>query len=151
MNASTIQWNNIQNTPPRSYICGYCNNPLASEKGWYAQPKGGGHHVAFVYVCHHCLCPTFFDHAGKQTPGIPFGNAVHDIPERIVNDLYNEARNAMSVGSYTAAVLCCRKLLMHIAVEHEAQPGLTFVQYVEHLADRGFVPPHGPGLGRPHP
>lgn len=38
-----------------------------------------------------------------------------------------------------------RKLLMHVAVEQGAKPGLKFVQYVEHLKDEGVVgkPQHG--------
>ncbi len=46
-----------------------------------------------------------------------------------------------ATGSYTAAVLCCRKLLMHIAVANGAEDSLTFAQYVAHLSAKGFVPP----------
>ncbi len=34
---------------------------------------------------------------------------------------------------------------MHIAVDHGAKPGQSFVEYVEHLANNGFVPPNGKG------
>lgn len=49
----------------------------------------------------------------------------------------------MKVSSYTASVLACRKLLMNIAVNKGADEGWRFVQYVEHLADKGFIPPDG--------
>jgi hypothetical protein len=62
-----------------------------------------------------------------------------------VEQLYREARNAVAIGSYTAAVLGCRKLLMHIAVAQGAPAGKSFVEYVEHLADKGYVPPNGRG------
>lgn len=32
---------------------------------------------------------------------------------------------------------------MHIAVAEGAEEGLSFVRYVEYLADKGYVPPHG--------
>ena len=58
-----------------------------------------------------------------------------------VEDLYQEARRATSAGSHTAAVLCCRKLLMHIAVSKGAKPGETFASYVNYLSDNNYVPP----------
>jgi hypothetical protein len=49
-----------------------------------------------------------------------------DIPETNVAALYDEARGAIGAKAYTAAVMCCRKLLMHIAVEKKAPEGATF-------------------------
>jgi hypothetical protein len=57
--------------------------------------------------------------------------------------LYEEARRSCSINAYTGSVLCCRKLLMNIAVSNGAQEGLKFIEYVEYLADKGFVPPNG--------
>jgi len=34
---------------------------------------------------------------------------------------------------------------MHIAVEQKAEPGKSFLYYVEFLADNGYVPPNGKG------
>jgi Domain of unknown function (DUF4145) len=34
-------------------------------------------------------------------------------------------------------------MLMNIAVAEGAEPGLSFVKYVEYLSDKGFVPPNG--------
>jgi hypothetical protein len=70
-----------------------------------------------------------------------FGNSVRDIPEKTVEQLYEEARKTTGSGAYTAAVLCCRKLLMHIAVSKGASPGDTFINYVQYLADKNFIPP----------
>jgi hypothetical protein len=39
-------------------------------------------------------------------------------------------------------VLSGRKLLMHIAVAQTADPGLSFVQYVNHLVDNHYAPPN---------
>ena len=96
---------------------------------------------AFIYICPNCTKPTY-SHGPTQIPGVAPGNAVAHLPEDIAA-LYNEARRASSVGASTAAVLACRKLLMNIAVAHGAKPGETFIAYVEHLSQAGFVPPNG--------
>ncbi len=123
----------------KDYICGYCGKGLASEKGW----SGGvqGHPNANIFVCHYCTRPTFIDYDEEQTPNTRFGEDVEDISESSVSELYDEARNCMSVSSHTAAVLCCRKLLMNIAVHKGAKEGLKFIQYVEFLSDNHYVPP----------
>jgi Domain of unknown function (DUF4145) len=137
-----LAWSNIQGLQSRSYTCGYCGNPLASERGWFAHVGGpSGRIGAFIYVCHQCWQPTFFDPTNGQTPNVVFGNPVKDISEKMVEELYNEARKTTGIGAYTAAVLCCRKLLMHIAVSKGAQPGENFINYVQFLADKNFIPP----------
>jgi hypothetical protein len=51
----------------------------------------------------------------------------------------------MKVNSFTSAVLTCRKLLMHIAVEKGADKGKSFLEYVDYLSQKGYVPPDGKG------
>ena len=46
---------------------------------------------------------------------------------------------------FTAAILICRKMLMHIAVDRGAKEGLNFFAYVDYLAKNGYVPPGGKG------
>jgi hypothetical protein len=127
-------WNHQQDLASYGYTCGYCNKPLASEKGWQGYLASNSHYKAQVYICHHCSGPTFIDHEGHQWPGVIFGNLVNDIPEKTVSDLYEEARRATGAGAYTAAVLCCRKLLMHIAVAKGAPAGKSFAEYVDYLS-----------------
>ena len=98
-------------------------------------------HRPFVYIRPHCGGPSFIL-GPKQVPGVAPGNSVAHLPPDI-ESLYNEARQAVSVNAFTASVLACRKLLMNIAVNHGAKEGATFVSYVEHLANTGFVPPNG--------
>ena len=57
--------------------------------------------------------------------------------------MYEEARRCTTVEAYTASVLVLRKLLMHIAVEKEAEENKNFYHYVEYLASKGYVPPDG--------
>ena len=67
-------------------------------------PDGSGSPNAFIYICHHCLRPTFFDADQKQTPGVRAGEDVKGIDEATVEKLHNEARDCFSKNAFTAAV-----------------------------------------------
>ncbi len=60
-------------------------------------------------------------------------------------DVWNEIRQCLGVGAYTAAVMLCRKLLMHIAVAHglpakdSKDRAPNFSQCVDHLVTEGVV------------
>jgi hypothetical protein len=128
--------------PSHSYTCGFCGHPLASTLGWSARWMQGGTQYSFgkIYVCHHCSRPTFFDtRENKQTPGTSFGKPVQNV-DKILSEIYEEARRATSAGCHTAAVLCCRKLLMHLAVAKGAKEGDSFKSYVEYLATKNHIP-----------
>lgn len=140
-----LAWEQIQNIGTKNYVCGYCCTPIASEKGWKGHSKNDGNSKNYIYVCHNCTRPTFFDIDGDQVPGAAFGSSVKGIPDDSTNKLYEEARKATSAGSYTAAVLCCRKLLMHIAVSKGAKDKQTFAFYVKYLSDQHYVPPDATG------
>jgi hypothetical protein len=133
-----IQWS-VGNIGSKDYVCGYCGNGLVSEKGWQGHVPSMP--AASIYICQYCTRPTFIDYDNEQTPDVKFGGDVEDISEPLVFELYDEARNCMSVSSHTAAVLCCRKLLMNIAVSKGAKEGLQFIKYVEFLSDNHYVPP----------
>lgn len=145
MTQLNISWINSTALTSRSFICGYCGNSIASNMGYGAQPPYPNlpAPISFIYICHYCNSPTFFAPNGKQTPGALFGKLVNDIPSKDVEELYNEARRCVGVGSYTASVLCCRKLLMNIAVSKDAPVGLNFIDYIDFLSKQGFIPPDG--------
>lgn len=44
-------------------------------------------------------------------------------------------------SAFSASVMCCRKLLMHIAVSKGAKQGLQFYEDVDFLACNNFIPP----------
>lgn len=142
--AKVHKWREIQKIESKSYVCGYCGHPLASEDGWIGNDTQS-RIVGWIYVCHSCKRPTFFDTKDGQTPGIAFGNPVAEIPIKDVADLYEEARRATSANAYTAAVLACRKLLMHIAVSKGAEKDKGFTYYAKYLADKHYVPPDAVG------
>ena len=138
-----VNWSSIGTLPSKSYICGNCGNSLASAHGYAAShPNHSNITVAYIYICHFCFQPTYFDTEGNQIPGSPYGNKVNNLPSE-VETLYNEARDCTSCNAYTASVLCCRKLLMNIAVSKGADKGLKFIEYVEYLSDKHFIPPDG--------
>jgi len=137
-------WSKPQVLPPLSYQCGFCNNIVSSVSGYKAghQKDGSGKQLAAVYICPHCGGPTFVDPNGNHMPDVPFGTSVNHIPEDVAK-LYDEARRCTSAGAYTAAVMLCRKILMHLSVEKKAKTGESFAYYVNYLANQGYVPPNG--------
>ena len=135
-----ITWNNSSHLPSRAFMCGHCGERMATQTGYFGALTQAPNMQCFIYVCHFCTKPTYFDNAGAQVPGPAFGDAVKSISDPTVEALYNEARMAYSVGSYTASVLCCRKLLMHIAVDKGAGTNLPFTSYVKYLADNHIIP-----------
>ncbi|MBC8450233.1 MAG: DUF4145 domain-containing protein [Chloroflexi bacterium] len=81
----------------------------------------------------------------EQVPGAPFGRDVSNLPADIER-LYQEARDCMKACAYTCAVLACRKMLLHVAVNMGAPiENLKFVQCVDYLETRGYVPPNARG------
>ena len=136
-----IVWQGLGALPARQYVCGFCGASVAPDRGWQALVRGPNTPGGFIYVCHHCQGPTFIDTANRQVPGTPCGAPVEDITDQGIARLYDEARQAAAANAFTAAVLCCRKVLMHVAVEKGAKAGASFLSYVEHLAATGYIPP----------
>lgn len=135
-----LRWEHASSLPSKSYTCGYCGKNLASQVGYKAQ-NDDGRGPGYIYICHFCSGPTHFAPGGKQTPGCSFGDSVDHISDTGVAAMYDEARKAFGAGAFSAAVLCCRKLLMHIAVSKGATEGQNFVSYVEYLSAKHYVPP----------
>ena len=137
-------WAGKQGLPALAYICGFCNNKVSSVLGYKVgtHKDGSGQQIAAVYLCPHCGSPTFRNIHGSHVPDVAFGSPVDHVPENL-NNLYNEARKCTSNSAYTAVVLLCRKILMHIGVEQGAEAGEGFLYYVNYLSEQGYVPPNG--------
>lgn len=140
---SQINWNQIQQLPSRSYTCGYCGNYLASERGYLGVYHHNSNYRAYIYICHKCFKATFFDSDNNQTPGHSIGQSIKFISDKDVENLYEEARKCFSIGAYTSAVMCCRKLLMNISASEGAKEGLSYVDYVSYLESNNYIPPKG--------
>lgn len=133
------QWQNLVSPPEDyAYTCGYCGN-TGGPRGVYKSNVAN----TWVLICSVCSAPTALWH-GELVPAVRFGGEVAGLPSD-VGLLYEEARGCMSVPAYTAAILLCRKILMHVAVESGADVGLKFVQYVEYLWEQHYVPPNAKG------
>lgn len=132
------EWQNTKSIGRIKYLCGYCGKEVGPDRGYYH-----GNSSLRIYICPMCVCPTYFS-GGAQTPAPLLGNKVSDVPGEI-DSLYNEARACTGVKAFTAAVLACRKILMNIAVDHGADEGKYFIEYVKFLSDKGYVPPNGKG------
>ena len=136
-------WVNITSIVNNSYTCGYCGNKVAPHQGYWASHSANAHDKVSIYICPNCTQPTYFDHTKKQTPSIRIGNDVQGITDNGVAALYNQARDCTSLGAYTASSLLCRKILMNLAVQHGAEEGKSFIEYLEYLDSKGYVPPNG--------
>jgi hypothetical protein len=78
----------------------------------------------------------------SSTPSAKMGKEVDGLPTDVAR-LYDDARICTSSGAYTSAVLTCRKILMHVAVEKGAPPNKGFIVFVEFLADKNYLPHDG--------
>lgn len=142
----SLNWFQSKNQESKNYTCGHCGKQLVSNIGYQksTQEDGGGRASAFIYICHFCRKPTYFE-GGEQSPGARHGEDVLGINDAGVEALYKEARDSFSKNAYTSAVLCCRKLLMHIAVAKGDAAGKSFIEYVEFLSEKNYVPPDAKG------
>ena len=135
------KWQNPQTIGSKKYTCFFCDSLVASDKG-YGHTSGKN----YIYICPHCDNATYFnmDPLGRliQNPAPLFGNPVDSVPPEVA-DLYKEARVCTGANAFTAAVLVCRKILMHIAVQKGDKKGKGFLEYVDYLSAKGYVPPNG--------
>lgn len=136
INLFVSSWPHAQTLSSRMFTCGFCQNQIASKDGWDAV-RPGPIIDALVRICPQCHCPTLLV-GNEQFPGVAYGNVVRHLPKDI-ESLYDEARSAI-ISAPTATVLCCRKLLMHVAVEKKAEEGKSFEYYVQYLEDNNFIP-----------
>ncbi len=133
------EWRQQLNPAPSiAFKCAHCGNAVGAITAW--EKRNQSSKVAICSVCDQATVLT----GDRQFPGVTFGGEVKGLPSD-TSALYEEARRCMGVSAYTAAVLLCRKILMHIAVETGAAAGLKFVEYVQYLSDEHYVPPNATG------
>lgn len=140
----SARWKTLQDLPNQAFVCGFCNTRVSSIKGYKLGQlsDGSGPQIGGVYVCPNCGGPVFFAPNGHSYPSPSLGNPVQHVPPDLYA-LYEEARRSSSQNCFTGAVLLCRKMLMNIAVQQGAAERLSFIEYVNYLADHGFIPPNG--------
>lgn len=137
--AGNAQWSMKS---PKEYTCAWCGRHVGSTFGIeLGLHQDGSGPVASLRSCTNCGYPSFIDNSGRVTPGVAYGEAVTNVPPDVAT-LYHEARDCVSVGAYHAAVMVCRKILMHVAVLQGADEGKSFLAYVKYLVDNHLVPPN---------
>ena len=139
---SSVHWDSHK-ALPASYKCSYCGTFVTSAEGlplvnenlvgdkFFSKPSGG------VYICTNCKYPTYI-YQDEQVPLSRFGESIEYLPEE-VDKIYEEARDSFSVGAYTAVMLLCRKLLMHVAVDLGADENKNFIYYVNYFETEGYI------------
>lgn len=137
-------WYGRQDLRNKAFVCGFCNTSVSSVKGYKlgTHEDGSGSQLGAILICPNCGGPVFFPPKGPQYPNPALGNTVRHVPEPL-GTVYEEARRFTSQNCFTAAVLLCRKMLMHIAVQQSAKQNLSFMDYINYLSDKGYVPPNG--------
>jgi hypothetical protein len=139
-------WNRPENQSGIRYICGYCGVDTSPAQGWQTSLVNG--YNGYILLCTSCNRPSFIEIKGgniiKTTPAQKLGTSVEGLSNDLSN-LYEEARSCTGANAPTAAVLVSRKILMHIAVEKGAKTGGTFIDYVNFLADKAYIPPDAKG------
>ncbi|QHJ84881.1 MAG: hypothetical protein [Caudoviricetes sp.] len=132
------------------YECGYCGCRVSSNEGM-GLTADTDEMTAGVYICNNCHLPTliykgelsypfipFPEKIHAQIPGTRFGEQIKYLPDKVEN-IYEEARDSFSVGAYTAVMLLCRKLLMHVAVDLGADKNKKFIDYIDYFEKEGYI------------
>lgn len=138
-------WGELKDVPQTSYRCGYCGDKVSCNKGlhYVDERTTANKSRAGVLICPECGGATFvYPVTNEIFPMAAFGSPVAHLPAEIYS-LFDEARNCTSNNNFTAAVLICRKLLMHIAVAQGGKEGENFIYYVNYLANNNYIPPNG--------
>ena len=137
-----LMYEYVNGVVSRYYRCGYCDREVASKDGYLKRQIHGNKRITGgIWICPGCECPSYFELDNEnQTPSPLLGNGVNSLPPEL-EKIYLEARECTRARAYTACVLLLRKLLMNIAVEEGADPGDTFIKYVDFLAEKGYVSP----------
>ena len=131
------------------YECGYCGYRISSNEGM-GLTEDTYDMTAGIYICNSCHLPTlitdfgiydefsFVGRVNEQIPSERYGKPIKHLPYE-VNQIYEEARDSFSVKAYTAVMLLCRKLLMHVAVDLGADKNKKFIDYIDYFEKEGYI------------
>ncbi len=65
--------------------------------------------------------------------------SIKNLPSDVLS-IYEEARRSVAATAFTGAVMLCRKILMHVAVEKKAERDKSFQYYVQWLIEERYAP-----------
>lgn len=115
------------------YTCSHCNTQVSGQVVGVSGP------IKWL-ICTNCGNGSVLTRENILYPPSIFGPNIDGLPTDVLS-AYNEARNSYSVNAFTASELMCRKILMHVAVEKEANEGDSFENYITYLEKLGYVTP----------
>lgn len=135
-------------TDPNWWLTGNCANCGPSQFLIVAGTVNNGRPVGDGLIFVRCIrCQQgAVQNRGVQSPRVAAIQPVDGCPAD-VELAWREALADLGVGSYTSAVMMCRKILFHVAVEKKLKPkdskgfAPTFVQVLSHLEREGFITP----------
>jgi hypothetical protein len=130
-----------------SITCGSCGEGVAADVvvGWPTTgnpttQEANARSTTLWLQCPKCKEGSVKLKDGSVFPTASAGNVVANVPDDVAA-AWREARTTHAVAAYTACEMMSRKILMHIAVDRaNAQPGDTFVSYIDQLESAGHIP-----------
>lgn len=75
---------------------------------------------------------------GEQYPPSDDWADDRDVPAH-VSRAYEEARECLAAGQHTATAMLCRKMIMNLVVDHGAEEGKKYAEYVVWFAEKGYI------------
>jgi Domain of unknown function (DUF4145) len=152
---TSARYGNLDDRDPRSWArvdCPFCGGTQMVVVGFNNVAPGSESYVAWLR-CANCLRGVVRNGDAVSPATLPL-----DTPGALEGEAltaWQEVRACLSVGAHTAAVMMCRKLLFHVAVEHGLSPkdskgrGPTFTEALDHLEASGvFTTRMRPWVGR---
>lgn len=146
-------WNNPTAMAPLTFVCGYCGDKVGGREGWVSAVHTIANGQARIYICPSCTWPTFTivdvppgsnGNLIEQHPSPAYGEDVSEVPPDVLA-VYDEARRCFKVAAFSATTMLCRKLLMNVAAKQGANPGESFVKYIDYLEKNGYIAPTNRG------
>lgn len=140
---TNVRYGNLEDKDPRSWErldCPFCSGTQMSVIGFNDAAKESHSYVEWLR-CVNCLRGVVRNGYAVSPTALPL-----DTPAAIDGEAlmaWQEVRACLSVGAATAAVMMCRKLLFHIAVEHGLPDkdskgrAPTFAEVLDHLETSG--------------
>ncbi|MEB3024060.1 DUF4145 domain-containing protein [[Mycobacterium] crassicus] len=138
---TSARYGNLEHKDPRSWErldCPFCGGTQMLVIGFNDVVPGSESYVEWLR-CANCLRGVVRNGDAVSPATLPL-----DTPRALEGDTltaWNEVRACLSVGASTAAVMMCRKLLFHVAVEHGLPDkdskgrGPTFAEALDHIEE----------------
>lgn len=129
-----IEWVNTNNLPDKKIICCNCGKDVMLNYGYTSNFRN----TQAIYICHHCNAPNII--VNTEPYILPLqGKDIKNLPENI-QKVYDEIRQCLQAGCFTAGVMMMRKMLMSLAVTSGAEEGKPFTEYVDYIDQNGISP-----------